>query len=77
MGIHTLPDTPEDKALEGWAGYKVKCDASGIHATHGYYNMDKKIAYCFTEAGSAEEVWKAHEGMAVPVTDVFEVKRLD
>ena len=76
MGIHNLPNADDEKVNGAWDGYKVSCDKHSVDAKHLYYSVKKGVGYCFTEADSEEEVRKAHEGMAVPVEDVFEVKTL-
>lgn len=74
MGVHTVPSgTSEEKINGAWDAYKASCEKHGIKATHAHYSAERGVAYCFTEANSKEEVEKAHEGMPVPLDDVFEV----
>ena len=75
IGLHTLP-LPEG-VKDNWEGYKKSCADLGIRAIHAYSSDEKGVAYCITDASSAEEVLRAHKNADVPVDDVFEVNRAD
>ena len=75
LGVHTLP---LPKGVTGsWESYKEACVSLGIKALHAYSSADKGVAYCITEAPSADTVREAHKKADVPVNEVFEVVRAD
>jgi hypothetical protein len=69
IGLHTLRQDMGD----GWHGYKEACRGLGIRAVCSYGSADKGVAWCVTEAPSAETVRQAHARSHVPVDEVFEV----
>jgi len=77
LGVHKIPAGMEEKAaIEGYEKYKESAKSKGIHAISAVYNIEKGFAYCQTEAETADQVREAHEGAAVPLEDVIEVKSL-
>lgn len=71
LGVHTL-----QKDMGGrWTAYKRACEEFGCRAITSYSSSKKGVAYCVTEAPSAEKVFEAHRNANVPVDDVFEVDR--
>jgi len=77
LGIHKLvPGMSETDVREGYEKYKQGAVAKGLKPLGAVVSMEKGFAYCQTEAQSAQEVKEAHEGAAVPLEDVVEVKTL-
>ena len=74
MGIHKVSGASDEQLQMAWETYKKACEEHGIKATHAHHSTERGVAYCFTEAETKEEVEKAHEGMPVPLEDVYEVK---
>ncbi|HSX57869.1 MAG TPA: hypothetical protein VLE47_01190 [Candidatus Saccharimonadales bacterium] len=76
LGIHKLdPSTTEQDAVNGFNVYKEAALKMGLKPQHAHFSIEKGFAYCLTEATSAEEVRKAHEG-AVALEDVVEIKTI-
>lgn len=69
IGVHTV----QDDMGGGWEGYKAAASARGIKALRSYMGKEKKMAYCVTEADSADQIHQAHADAKVPIDDVFEV----
>lgn len=77
LGVHKLdPSMSEADVVAGFETYKETATKMGLKPLHAHVSMEKGFAYCLTEANSAEEVQKAHEG-AAPLADVVEVKTLE
>ena len=78
IGVHKVSlGTTEEQMRSAWEGYKQSCQSMGLKPLSLLYNLEKEVAYCQTEAGSADEVREAHQGVAVALDDVFEVKTLN
>ena len=78
IGVHKLlPDMKAEDVEAGYQSYKEAATKMGLKSMRAHYSMEKGVAYCETEAPSAEEVRKAHEGAAIPLEDVIEVKTIE
>lgn len=78
LGIHKLPEgMQEADVVKGWGDYKANATASGLRPLGAAVSIEKGVAYCQTEAESADQVRQAHSGASIPLEDVVEVKRLD
>ena len=77
LGVHKLvPEMSENDIREGYEKYKQEAIAKGLKPLGAVVSMEKGFAHCSTEAQSAQEVREAHEGIAIPLEDVVEVKAL-
>ncbi len=77
LGVHKLiPGMTENDVREGYEKYKQEAIAKGLKPLGAVVSMEKGFAYCQTEAQSAQEIREAHEGVAVPLENVIEVKAL-
>lgn len=77
VGVHELPEgISEDELQKSWEKYKESASKMGIKAINAVGNIKKKVAYCFTEADSEDQVRKAHADVHVDIKDVIEVTRL-
>ncbi len=77
LGVHKFPtDITDAQAAEGFEKYKAAASAKGITPLSAFYNIEKGIAYCQTEAENADQVKDAHAQADVPVEDVIEIKTL-
>jgi len=77
LGVHRLSAERSDALVEnGWRSYCEGCRALGVKPLAVVYSVEKGVAYCQTEASSADDVWKAHEQVAIPLEDVLEVRQL-
>lgn len=77
LGIHKLEaGMTETDVTDGFNKYKESATKMGLKPSHAHISMKKGFAYCLTEAGSADEVRKAHVNVAVPLEDVVEVKTI-
>lgn len=78
IGVHKFsPETTEDQMKSAWEGYKQACQGIGLKPLSLLYSLPKGVAYCQTEADSADQVREAHQGVAVALEDVFEVEILE
>jgi hypothetical protein len=78
MGLHDMGASVTDEQMgDNWQAYKAACGKLGCETVHVHFNSQKGLAYCLTEADSAETVRKAHEAAGVPVQDILEVKTAD
>ena len=78
LGVHKLPaEMTEDQVREGWENYKKSATEKGIRPLGAIVSVEKRIAYCQTEAESADQVRDAHQAVENPLEDVVEVKRLN
>ena len=77
LGIHKLPsELTAPEVEEGYAKYKANATAKGLKPLSAIYSKDKGFAHCQTEAENADQVRQAHEGAAIPLEDVVEVKSI-
>ena len=77
LGVHKVPaEMTEGDVTEGFNSYKEAASKMGLKALHAHFSLERGFAYCLTEAGSADEVKKAHENVAIPLEDVVEVKTI-
>ncbi len=77
LGVHKVPsDMTDDQVTEGFGKYKENAKAKGLTPLSAIYSLEKGFAYCQTEAENADQVKEAHEGAAIPLEDVIEVKSL-
>lgn len=77
LGIHRLPPEMGDKETEeGFEKYKKSAREAGLKPISAVYNLEKRFAYCQTEADSADEVRLAHNRVEIPLENVVEVKPL-
>lgn len=75
IGVHKFAQSLSDEEIEGkWARYKESCASMGLKPVRLHYNGEKASAFCETEAGSSEDVRKAHEAAGLTVDDVIEIK---
>lgn len=77
LGVHRVPsDMTDDQVTEGFEKYKDSAKAKGLTPLSVVYSLEKGFVYCQTEAQSADQVREAHEGVAIPLEDVVEIKSL-
>ena len=79
LGVHKMANigaATDQEAADGFHKYQEAAAKMGLKATHAHYSLEKGFAYCLTEAGSADEVKKAHDNAAIPLEDVIEVKTI-
>ncbi len=78
LGVHKLPaEMTEDQVANGWKSYKKSATEKGLKPLGAVVSIEKKFAYCQTEAESADQVRDAHEAMEIPLEDVVEVRALN
>ncbi len=77
LGVHKFPkETKDEDIKENWEKYKKSAEKMGLKTINAVLNADMGLAYCFTEAGSTDQVKKAHSNANVPIEDVIEVSNL-
>lgn len=77
MGVHELPGTfGEEDVRAGWEKYKASAVKMGLKPIRAHFNLEKHVAYCETEASTADEVKAAHQHVEIPLKDVIEIKTL-
>jgi hypothetical protein len=59
-----------------WEAYCKAAKDMGLKPLGAVASLEKGSGFCQTEAGSIEEVRKAHEIAKVPLEDVYEVMAL-
>lgn len=79
LGTHHMPDgmpieDAESGSKEMWQSYCKAAKEQGLTPIGAVVSIEKKVGYCQTEAGSIDEVKKAHETANIPLDDLYEVK---
>lgn len=78
LGIHKLSEGMQSQEVrEGWEKYKQSATSKGLRPISAVASLDKRFAYCQTEAESADQVREAHTEVEIPLEDVVEVEKLD
>lgn len=60
----------------GWESYKASARSAGLRPVSAVASIEKRFAYCFTEAASAAQVREAHAHVSIPLEDVIEIQEL-
>jgi hypothetical protein len=81
VGVHQAPEGADPSAavpaIRGsWEAYRKAAIDMGLKPLGAVASLERGIGYCQTEAGSIDEVRKAHEVAKVPLKDVYEVMAL-
>ena len=77
LGVHKFPKGTKNTDIQkSWEMYKKSADKMGLRTINAVVNGEMGLAYCFTEAESADQVHKAHSDANVPIENVIEVSNL-
>lgn len=77
LGVHKIPEGfSEEQIKQGWQNYCQSSQTLGLKPLSVIYSLEKKFAYCQTEAETSEQVRQAHQSVAIPLEEVIEVKRV-
>lgn len=77
LGVHKIPEgLSEEQIKEGWLSYCQSSETMGLKPLSVIYSLEKRFAYCQTEAETSEQVRQAHQSVALPLEEVVEVKRV-
>lgn len=75
IGVHkNLAYTDETQMQEGWTSYKEAATKRGLKPIRVHYNTSAGVAFCETQAQTADEVRAAHEDIGAIPDEIVEVK---
>lgn len=75
IGVHQVPSGKTAADMErGWSRYKKQATKQGLQPLRVRYNLPKGVAYCETDAPSAQAVRNAHQGIDLTLDDVIEIE---
>lgn len=77
LGVHKLQTgMSEEDVKNGYETYKKSAMEAGLKPLGAVVSMEKGVAYCQTEAESADQVRDAHAKVEIPLEDVIMVTSL-
>ena len=79
LGVHKFPagETADKTTDDGWNKYKQTATSMGLKPLKVLISLEHGVAYCQTEADSADKVKEAHNKAEIPFEEIVEVKSLD
>lgn len=78
LGVHKLPpEMNDEEVVAGFEKYKQSAKEAGLTPISAVYSLEKRFAYCQTEAQSSDQVRMAHEKVEIPLEDVVEIRKLN